>query len=311
MTGCAGVNIARMKGFLIFVAACAVSTAQTQTGPALDYHAVEGWAQLPAGWNFGEVAAVDVDRSDNVWVFSDGPHPVIELDRSGKFLQAWPEFLGKKPHGLRVGPDGSIWTVDLESHRVMKWTPDGRLIMLLGTGAPAADNNAKYAFNRPASLKFGLDGDFFVADGYGNSRVVHYSKDGEYIGQWGTKGNGDGEFNLVHDIAIDSRGRVYVADRVNKRVQIFDQQGGFLGKWTDLGVVQGLYYVKSENVLYMCDLNARILKVDLDGKVLGVIGASGRSPGKLGIPHYIAIDSTGAVYVADFGNWRVEKFVAK
>ena len=300
-----------MRCCLILVAVCAVATAQTQTGAALPYTTAENWAQLPPGWNFGEVSAVDVDKSDNVWVFSDGPHPVIQLDRSGKFLQAWPEFLGKKPHGLRVAPDGNIWTVDLDAHRVMKWTQSGRLLMLLGTGAPAADNNAKYAFNRPASLTFGPAGDFFVADGYGNSRVVHYSEDGEYLGHWGTKGTGDGEFNLVHDVALDSRGRVYVADRVNKRVQIFDQQGRFLSKWTDLGVVQGLYYVKSEDVLYMCDLNARILKVNLDGKVLGVIGSFGKSPGKLDIPHYIAVDSTGAIYVADFGNWRVEKFIPK
>ena len=300
-----------MRLFLIFVAACAVSAAQTQTAPALPYRAVENWAQLPTGWNFGEVAAVDVDRSDNVWVFSDGPHPVIEFDRSGRFLQAWSEFLGKKPHGLRVGPDGNIWTVDLETHRLMKWTPQGRLIMLLGTGAPAADNNAKYAFNRPANLNFGPDGDFFVADGYGNSRVVHYSKDGDYIGQWGSKGTGDGEFNLVHDVALDSRGRIYVADRVNKRVQIFDQQGKFLGKWTDLGMVQGLYYVKKEDVLYMCDLHSRILKVNLDGKILGVLGSFGKGPGKLDVPHYIAVDSTGAIYVADFGNWRLEKFIAQ
>jgi streptogramin lyase len=117
--------------------------AQIQTGPPLPYRVVEGWPQLPVGWNFGEVAAVDVDKNDNVWVFSDGPHPVMQFDKSGKFLRAWPEFLGKKPHGLRVGPDGNIWTVDLEAHRVMKWTPEGRLLMSLGTGAPAADNNAK------------------------------------------------------------------------------------------------------------------------------------------------------------------------
>jgi len=300
-----------MRRLAILWAACTVLSAQVQTGPVLPYRAVEGWAQLPAGWNFGEVAAVDVDRNDNVWIFSDGPHPVLQLDRSGKFLRTWPEFLGKKPHGLRVGPDGNLWTVDLEAHRVMKWTPEGRLLMILGTGAPAADNNAKYAFNRPANLNFDPDGGFFVADGYGNSRVVHYSKDGEYLGQWGSKGSADGEFNLVHDIALDRRGRVYVADRVNQRVQIFDQQGKFLAKWTGLGVVQGLYYVKGEDVFFMCDMNARIIKVDADGKVLGTIGSFGKAAGKLDTPHYIAVDSTGAIYAADFRNWRVEKFVKK
>lgn len=301
-----------MKRLGILLATSTFLCAQIQTGPALPYRVVEGWPQLPAGWNFGEVAAVDVDTNDNVWVFSDGPHPVMQFDKSGKFLRAWPEFLGKKPHGLRVGPDGNIWTVDLEAHRVMKWTPQGRLLMNLGTGAPAADNNAKYSFNRPATLNFGPNGDFFVADGYGNSRVVHYTKDGEYLSQWGTKGSGDGEFNLVHDVAMDSKGRLYVTDRVNKRVQIFDQQGKFLGKWTDLGVPQGLYYAKSEDVLYMCDGdNSRIIKVDLDGKILGVLGSFGKIPGKIDIPHYIAVDSTRAIYAADFRNWRVDKFVKK
>jgi DNA-binding beta-propeller fold protein YncE len=297
--------------FLLF-ATCACLSGQIQTGPPLPYRVVEGWPQLPSGWNFGEVAAVDVDRNDNVWVFSDGPHPVMEFDKSGKFLRAWPEFLGKKPHGLRVGPDGNIWTVDLEAHRVMKWTPEGRLLMNLGTGTPAPDNNAKYSFNRPANLNFGPGGDFYVADGYVNSRVAHYSKDGEYLGQWGAKGARDGEFNLVHDVAIDSKGHSYVTDRRNKRVQIFDQDGKYLGKWTDLGVPQGLYYVKSENALYMCDGdNSRIIKVDLDGKVVGVLGSFGKAPGKIDTPHYIAVDRSGAIYSADFRNWRVDKFVKK
>ena len=109
---------------------------------------------------------------------------IIGVFIAGLMIGRTPEFLGKKPHGLRVGPDGNVWTVDLEAHRVMKWTPQGRLLMNLGTGAPSADNNAKYSFNRPATLSFRPNGDFFVADGYGNSRVVHYSKDGEYLGQY-------------------------------------------------------------------------------------------------------------------------------
>ena len=104
-----------MRRLGILLATCTFLCAQIQTGAPLPYRVVEGWPELPAGWNFGEVAAVDVDKNDNVWVFSDGPHPVMQFAESGKFLRAWPEFLGKKPHGLRVGPDGNIWTVDLEA----------------------------------------------------------------------------------------------------------------------------------------------------------------------------------------------------
>ena len=140
--------------------------------------------------------------------------------------------------------------------------------------------------------------------------MVHYSKDGEYLGQWGTKG--PRRWRIQSGARYRDRqlwARLYVADRLNQRVQIFDQQGKFLGKWTDLGVLQGLYYVKSEDVLYMCDINSRIIKVDLEGKLLGVIGSFGKVAGKLDTPHYIAVDSTGAIYAADFRNWRVEKFV--
>ena len=299
-----------MKRLSLVLASYICLCGQIQSAPPLPYRVVEGWAQLPAGWNFGEVTGVDVDRDDHVWVFSDGPHPVIQFDKSGRFLQAWPEFLGQRPHGLRVGPDGNIWTVDLESHRVMKWTPEGRMLMILGTGAPAGTNDAHYAFNRPSSLSFLPNGDFLVADGYGNSRVVHFTHDGEYVGQWGTKGAGDGEFDLVHDVAIDVRGRVYVADRRNQRVQVFDQQGRFLDKWTDLGVIQGLYYVEREDVLYMTDgPNSRIIRVNMDGQVTGVLGEFGKTPGKLDIPHFVAVDSDGAIYSADFRNWRIDKFV--
>jgi tripartite motif-containing protein 71 len=125
----------------------------------------------------------------------------------------------------------------------------------------------------------------------------------------GHKGTGDGEFDLVHDVALDAQGRVYVADRSHKRVQIFDQNGKFLGKWTDVGSPFGLYYVKSENVLYMCDgLNKRIVKLNLDGQVLGVLSSPGKAPGKLDIAHYLAVDSTGAIYVAEIKNWRIQKF---
>jgi tripartite motif-containing protein 71 len=142
-----------------------------------------------------------------------------------------------------------------------------------------------------------------------NSRVIKFNKDGEYLTHWGHKGTGDGEFDLVHDVALDSQGRVYVGDRSNKRVQIFDQAGKFLGKWTDVGSPFGLYYVRSENALYLCDgANNRIVKLNLDGQVVGVLSSYGKTPGKLDVAHYLAVDSTGAIYVAEIKNWRVQKF---
>lgn len=282
-----------------------------KSGPPLNYKVVENWAQLPDGWNFGECSAVDIDRDDNVWVFNRGAHPVMEFDSNGKLKRAWSEVPVKTTHGLRLDSEGNIWTVDVEAHRVVKYNPAGRVLMMIGGvgGAPGKEDT-KDGFNRPTNLTFAPNGDVFVADGYVNSRVIKFTKDGDYLAQWGKKGEGDGEFNLVHDVALDSHGRLYVADRNNQRIQMFDQNGVFQGKWTDLGSPWGLYYVARENALYMCDgVNDRILKLNLDGQILGVLGSHGKTPGKLDFPHYLAVDSKGAIYVAEIKNWRVQKFV--
>jgi len=148
-----------------------------------------------------------------------------------------------------------------------------------------------------------------VADGYVNSRVIKFNRDGEYLTHWGRKGTGDGEFDLVHDVTVDSSGRVYVADRTNARVQIFDTNGKFLGKWTHLGSPFGLYYVDREKAIYMGDGYAnRIVKVNLEGQILGVLGSTGKTPGKFDALHNIAVDSTGAIYTAEIRTWRVQKF---
>jgi len=305
-----------MRPHLILVAVLAITPvfAELKTGPSLPHKVVPNWAQLPAGWNFGECSGVDVDKNGNVWVFNRGAHPVIEFDQNGKMLQAWKEVPIKSSHGMRVDADGNIWTVDVEGHAVLKFTPEGRLLMVIAQpyNRPGADNNTKDGFNRPTGVAFTANGDFFVSDGYVNSRVVKFNRAGEYINHWGNKGTGDGEFNLVHDVALDSRGRVYVADRTNQRVQIFDQTGKFLGKWTDVGAPWGLYYVERENAIYMCDgLNNRVVKLNLEGQILGVLGSYGKTPGKFDFPHNLAVDSTGAIYVAEIKNWRVQKFAPK
>lgn len=293
------------------LAALPALAAELKSGPALPYHVVKDWAQLPQGWNFGECSGVAVDKNDNVWVFNRGKHPVIEFDKNGNMLQSWGDGTVVSSHGIRVDGDGNVWGIDVKGHVVIKYSPAGRVMMILGNrqGTPGK-NDSKDAFAEPTNIAFEPNGDFYVSDGYVNSRVIKFNKNGEYITHWGQKGTGDGEFNLVHDVVRDSRGRIYVADRTNQRVQIFDGTGKFLGKWTNLGSPWGLDYVARENAIYMCDgVNNRILKLNLDGEIQGVLSSYGKAQGKLDFAHSIAVDSGGAIYVAEIKNWRVQKFV--
>ena len=296
-----------MTRYLLAFVLGSVCIAQIKTGPPLPHKVVEDWAKLPDGWNFGETSGVAVDKDDNVWVYNRGAHPVVQFDSSGKMLRSWPEVPIKSSHGIRVDEDGNIWTVDVKGHQILKWAPAGRLLMVLGRGV--GKNDSKDAFNEPTGVAFAKNGDVYISDGYVNSRVVRYGKDGVYRSQWGRKGIADGEFDLVHDVAIDSGGRVYVADRTNQRVQIFDENGKFLTKWSDVGAPWGLSYVAKENAIYMCDgLNNRIVRLNLDGQITGVLSSFGKTAGKLDFAHNIAVDSAGSIYVAEIKNWRVQKF---
>lgn len=288
-------------------------SAQLKSGPPLPHRLVADWPHLPKGWNFGECSGVAVDRGDNVWVFNRGAHPIVQFDSHGNMLQAWNAEMVKSAHGIRVDPEGNIWAIDVQGNTILKFNPEGRLLMVLGGVRGAAGNNdSKDAYNQPTNVAFAPNGDFFISDGYVNSRVVKYNKNGDYLLHWGRHGTGEGEFNLVHDIVLDSAQRVYVADRSNQRVQIFDINGRFLGQWTDVGAPWGLDYVARENAIYMCDgLNDRVVKLNLDGQILGVLGSHGKTPGKFDFPHQIAVDSTGAIYVAEIKNWRVQKFAIR
>lgn len=287
--------------------------AQLKSGPPLPYQVVKDWAQLPIGWNLGETSGVSVDKNDNVWVFNRGPHPVIQFDKNGKFLRAWSEVPITASHGIKVAPDGNIWLVDVKGHQIMEFTPEGRIRMVLGNvGKQPGTNETPYAFNEPTAVSFLPNGDFLITDGYKNSRVAKYNREGIFQFQWGRKGAGDGEFDLVHDSVIDKNGLIYIADRVNERVQVFDATGKFITKWTNIGAAWGLAYSPQEDAIYMCDgVNNRIIKLNLQGEVLGTLSEFGKAPGKLDFPHHMAVDSTGALYVAEIKNWRIQKFVKK
>ena len=278
---------------------------------ALPIKLVSEWAKLPKGMHLGETSGVATDKDDNVWVFNRGKAPVLKFDKTGKLLDAWENLPVTSSHGIKIDPDGNGWTVDVAAHSVKKWERDGRMLMQIGNpgGAPG-NNESKDAFNRPTGISFEPNGDFWVSDGYVNSRVVKFSKNGEYMMQiGGKKGTGDGEFDIAHDVALDSRGRVYVADRENRRVQIFSPEGKLIAKWTHLGSPWGLAFSAKENTLYICDGYAnKITKVNLEGQVLGTYGQYGKIPGRFDFVHHMAVDSSGAIYAAEIKNWRVQKF---
>lgn len=209
------------------------------------YAASERWAKLPAGWSFGEVVSVSTDSRDRVFVFSRSAHPVTVFEADGRFLGSWGEGLFVRPHGIHIGPDDTVYATDDRDHSVRKFTTEGELLLTLGTrGVPSNTGveNSDYRtmkqaagpFNQPTDLALAPDGSMFVTDGYGNARVHKFSPDGRLLLSWGEPGGGPGQFHLPHGIAVDRDTRVYVADRENSRVQIFDRDGRFLTEWLDL-----------------------------------------------------------------------------
>ncbi len=288
--------------------ACLVSTASLAlAGDALDYRVVKDWPSLPKTFTWGAVSGVAIDSQDHVWVFHRGTPPIVELDPSGKILRTWGENLLKNSHGLRIDREGYLWATDLEAHQVFKFDVTGKLLLALGTkGKPGLSGTQ---FDKPTDIAFGPQGEIFVSDGYGNSRIAKFSKDGKFLTSWGKRGKGPGEFHTPHAIQIDSHGTVYVGDRENDRVQTFDLNGKLLGQWTTCGAPYGLCLTNDRRML-LADGRAHLFRLlTLEGTTTGRWGASGKSPGQFALPHAIAEDSRGAVYVTEINNKRIQKFV--
>jgi DNA-binding beta-propeller fold protein YncE len=223
--------------FCLLFIAIAAGSAQAADAKFPDYRAVPNWAKLPDNVKLGGVSAVATDSADNVFVFHRGKQPVLVFDRDGKFLRSWGDEHLKTPHGLRIDRDNNVWVTDMTDHRVLKFDAQGKLLLALGKrGEPGTGPDH---FNRPTDVAIAPNGEFYVSDGYGNSRVVKFSKEGKFIKEWGKKGSGEGEFNLPHSIVLDAKGRVYVGDRENNRVQIFDGDGKFLTQWKALARAAG------------------------------------------------------------------------
>lgn len=278
----------------------------------------ENWGNLPSGWSYKEATTVAVDSNDNVYVFHRGLHdPVIVFDSKGNVIKTWGKGIFTNPHGITVGPDDSIYCVDNGDHTVRKFTQDGALLMTLGVKDNPAPAMSGLPFNRPTYVAIDpTTGDIFVADGYTNAKIHRYNANGELMFSWGNSGTGPGEFNIVHDVCIDNQGNVYVADRENQRVQIFDREGNFINQWINLSraaclhvdqtgtdplIYVGEYFCGIETNSMGKNLGPRISIFDGDGVLISRIGEEsyGEQAGRFFSPHGIAVDSKGDIYVAE------------
>lgn len=280
------------------------------------YRIVEDWAKLPPGWRLGDVAGVGVDRHDNVYLFHRGEHPLIVLDRDGHFLRSFGEGVFRHAHGVHMGSDESIYVTDDGDHTVRKCSLDGKVLLTIGIPGEPAPFMSGEPFRRCTHIALSPAGDIYVSDGYGNARVHKYAPNGRRIKSWGEPGAGPGQFNLRHNIGCDADGWVYVADRENHRIQIFDGEGRFETQWHNLHRPSGMYlppgkcpicYVGEIGPYYEFNRNApnlgpRLTILANDGTLLARIGtepAAGTGPGQFLSPHGLAVDSRGDLYVGE------------
>ncbi len=335
-----------------------------QNVPQLAFTSVPDFLKLPPGMNFGEVPGVAVNSKGHIFVFTrsnsaNGPAfaptaaQLLEfgpdgqlLGEVGKGLYGW-----SFAHSVRIDKDDNIWAIDKGSDMVIKFNPAGRVLWVFGRRKESADEETKPwehvnpplpaidgLFRQPTDVAWDSRGNIYITDGYINSRVAKYDSHGDWVKSWGTKGTAPGQFNLPHSIAIDRNDNIYVGDRSNHRIQVFDTDGKFLRMFTIdvppdptsksvngetpkgaklaqlIGAPNSLCITGTPNqMLFVGETTypGRIFKVSLDGKVLGIIGRSGRNPGQFSGAHALACPSEHEIYAAETSNWRVQKLMLK
>ncbi|MEO8049144.1 MAG: peptidyl-alpha-hydroxyglycine alpha-amidating lyase family protein [Acidobacteriota bacterium] len=318
-----------------------------KNAPEINFDSVPNALQLPSGLYLGEVGGVATNSRGNIFVYTRTGHPTItigtarpfahggsrlfEFDPSGKYVRE----IGKDSYGfmfasqVRIDPSDNIWVVDQMTNMVMKFNPQGRIVMLLGRKAENVTVPARSAtgdgagrptdlFDRPTDVAWDAAGNIFVADGLSNARVAKFDKDGKFVKSWGKKGTANGEFANVRSIAVDAQGNVYVADGGNKRIEVFDNDGTFKTSYKDVGNAQALCITKGANpFLYVSNSNpptdidrdGEIYKMKLDGTVVGKFGKAGKLPKEFGTVNAIDCRNANTLYVGEVGNLRVQKLM--
>ena len=320
-------------GHFVLIACCA-AVSYAQDNP---YRVVEGWAKLPEGRTWGSTAAVDVDANDHIWVAERcGANscadsklaPILEFDPSGKLVKSFGAGLFVFPHGISVDKEGNVWVTDGlgkdgKGHQVFKFSRDGKILLTLGKAGVTGDGPD--TFNAPSDVIVAPNGDIFVADGHGretNARIVRFSKDGKFIKAWGKKGIAPGEFDTPHGLAFDSKGRLFVADRNNNRIQIFDQEGNFIEQWTQFSRPSGIFIDAKDNI-YVADSESNSVRPHpgwkrgirigniSDGFVTAFIPDPVENTMGTSAAEGVAADSQGNVYGAEVGPKGLKKYLKK
>ena len=302
------------------------------------YYLQKGWPELPSNFKLGNPTGIGIDTNQNIFIFHragrDWPligsmpktyiyaKTILMLDaQNGKILNSWGDNIFIMPHGLTVDKNNNIWITDVGLNQVFKFSHEGKLLMKLGE-AKVAGNDSTH-FNRPTDVAVEEDGSFYVTDGYGNSRVIKFSSDGKYLFQWGTKGKNQSQFKIPHAITLDEKGNVYVADRENCRIQVFDSTGKFITEWTskNFGHICSIAYDKNIKTFVAVDdatswfglkhNGSDIIIIDSTGKVVSRFGRSGSYDGPKCWYHDVAVDKSGNIYVEDILGNRIQKFEKK
>ncbi len=297
------------------------------------FEVVRDWAKIPKDWDLVEVPGLAIDSRDRICAFTRGEPPVVEFDRDGCILASWGTGLFRRPHAVCFGPDDCLYCVDDVAHAVRKYTADGKLLATIGpAGAPSETGYVPDDFlsvkrggppyNLPTSIAIAPSGEIYVTDGYGNSRVHRFSPGGVLLSSWGEPGGEPGQFRLPHGIALDRRGRVYVGDRMNSRIQVFTPTGEFLAQWNDVYQPNDVYIDGDDHVFvaeigYRPDLPmpgpvprpddsySRVTVRDLEGRILSKItNADAGAPGGFLSAHAARTDSHGDLYVGEVSATR-------
>jgi sugar lactone lactonase YvrE len=288
-----------------------------QNAPDLDYTPVGDPVTVPAGTTMGAPASVAFDSKGHLWVLNRGPVALMEFEPDGKFIRSMAEGMFTRTHGLRIDRDDNLWVTDVGAHIVVKFSPQGETLLTLGTKGQAGEWNEatdSRHFNEPNDVAIGRGGVVYVAQGHtagkGDPRVLKFDKNGKFLKSWGGAGTEPGKFQVAHGIAIDAKGLLWVMDRENQRIQVFDDDGKFVRELKYAGLPCSVQI--GDQYIYMVNgFAGQLLRLDLNGNVLAALGKPGKGLGEFGEAHFVTVSPKGEIYVADTVNSKLTKFVKR